>query len=267
MFLENFVTNVNLFFLILVRIFAMLAVSPLFSSEAIPDVARAGLAFFTAVVIFPWVQAAGYPIPENGLAYLGLLVGEVLLGLLQGFFLVLIFSVFQMAGQFFAQQMGFSASEVYDPLAQVELPVLGQFLNLIAMMVFISIGGLHQIFLVNVWESFKALKAVDFIGHQGFVNQELIGALAMMFQKSFLLSLPVFGVLLLVSVTLGLIGKAAPQMNLMMMGFPISIGLGFTLMILGMPFLIEAFSAVINGGFNELAQMMDRMKPPPGVIR
>jgi flagellar biosynthetic protein FliR len=260
-FLDQIVTNANLFFLILVRVFAMLAVAPLFSSESVPDIVRVGLAFFTAIVIFPWVNAAGYPIPENGLAYVGILIGELLLGLLQGFFLVMVFSVFQMAGQYIAQQMGFTASEVYDPLAQVEQPVLGQFLNLSAMLVFLSAGGFQQVFLTNVWASFHALRAVDFLAQPEFVSNHLIAALSNLFARSFLLSLPVFGVLLLTTISLGLIGKAAPQMNLMMMGFPINIGFGFLVMMAAMPFLVQAFSSVVNDGFDTLQTILNGLSP------
>jgi flagellar biosynthetic protein FliR len=259
LFLDQIVTNANLFFLILVRVFAMLAVAPLFSSEAVPDIVKVGLSFFTAIVIFPWVQAAGYPIPENGLAYVGLLVGEVLLGLLQGFFLTMVYSVFQMAGQYIAQQMGFSASEVYDPLAQVEQPVMGQFLNLSAMLVFLTAGGFQQVFLTNVWASFHALRAVDFFTHPDFISHQLIASLADLFGRSFLLSLPVFGVLFLTTISLGIVGKAAPQMNLMMMGFPINIGFGFILLMASMPFLVQAFSAVVNDGFDTLRELFRQL--------
>jgi len=260
-FFEQILNNANLFFLILVRVFAMLAVAPLFSSESVPDVVRVGLAFFTSIVVFPWVEVAGYPIPENGLAYVGLLFGELLLGLLQGFFLVMVYSVFQMAGQYMAQQMGFNASEVYDPLAQVEQPVLGQFLNLAAMLVFLTAGGFQEVFLTNVWASFHSLRAVDFLTHPDFVSQHLISSLSELFGRSFLLSLPIFGVLLLTTVALGLIGKAAPQMNLMMMGFPINIGFGFMVMIASMPFLVQAFSAVIDGGFGSLRELFNGLSP------
>jgi flagellar biosynthetic protein FliR len=260
-FLDAIYHNANLFFLILVRVFSMIAVAPLFSAESVPDIVRVGLAFFVSIVIFPWVQTAGYPIPENGLAYVGLLIGEALIGLLQGFFLTMVYSVFQMAGQYIAQQMGFNASEVYDPLAQVEQPVLGQFVNLSAMLVFLTAGGFQQVFLTNVWASFHALRAADFFTHPDFISNQLIGSLSELFQRSFLLSLPVFGVLLLTTISLGLVGKAAPQMNLMMMGFPINIGLGFFLMIAAMPFLVQAFSAVVDNGFDTLRDLFHQLNP------
>lgn len=262
MFIENLADNANLFFLILVRVFAMLAVAPLFSSDSIPDVVRAGLAFFTAIVVFPWIQAAGYPIPADGLMYLGLLVGEALLGILMGFFLVLVFSVFQMIGDFFSLQMGFSASEVYDPLAMIEIPIVGQFLNLIAMFVFLSIQGFQQIFMVNVFQSFRGLRAVDFLIHPNFISDKLIVALGQMFQHAFLIALPVFGTLLIVSLVLGLLGKAAPQMNLMMMGFPISISVGFIMIVVSMPFLVQAFAGVVNHAFRDLGGLIDALAPP-----
>ena len=81
----------------------------------------------------------------------GLLVlGEVGIGLLIGFLLNLIFSAFQLAGQFFSLQMGFSASEVFDPLSQVEIPLMGEFLNLIAMLVFLTTSGMSKFLLVGV---------------------------------------------------------------------------------------------------------------------
>ncbi len=70
--------------------------------------------------------------------YVLVVAGEVLIGLTLGFLLSMIFAVFQTAGQFFSLQMGFGASEVFDPLAQVELPLMGELLNLVALLVFIS---------------------------------------------------------------------------------------------------------------------------------
>jgi len=260
-FLDQILTNANLFFLILVRVFAMISVAPLFSSDAVPGIVRIGLSFFVGIAIFPWVQASGYPLPDSALGYVGILVGELLIGLLQGFFLVMVYSVFQMAGGYIAQQMGFNASEVFDPLAQVEQPVLGQFLNLSAMAVFLTAGGFQQIFLTNVWASFHALRATDFFARPDFISQHLVSDLSSLFARSFLLSLPILGVLLLSTISLGVIGKAAPQMNLMMMGFPINIGLGFLVMMAAMPFLVQAFSSVVDNGYSSLQDLFLQLSP------
>ena len=89
----------------------------------------------------------------------GLLVlGEVGIGLLIGFLLNLIFVAFQLAGEFFSLQMGFSASMVFDPQSQVEIPLMGEFLNLIAMLVFITTAGMSKFLLVGVQRSFQYLR-------------------------------------------------------------------------------------------------------------
>ncbi len=160
---EQIAANAQLFFLIFARVFGLIRIAPLLSSTAIPSTVRTGLAFFVAAVVFPWVSADGYPIPENGTLYALLLAGELMVGIVIGFFLLLVFSAFQLAGQFFSLQMGFGASEVFDPLSQVEIPVVGQFLNLIAMFIFIVIQGFSRIFLTGVYRSFQAMRAVDLV--------------------------------------------------------------------------------------------------------
>ena len=102
----------------------MLQVAPLFSSSALPQVAKIGFSLFIAAVIFPVVVAEGYVLPNSPLQYLFLLLGEVLIGIIIGFFLVVVYASFQVAGQFFSLQMGFGASQVFDPLAQIEIPLL-----------------------------------------------------------------------------------------------------------------------------------------------
>ena len=73
------------------------------------------------------------------------MIGEALIGVITGFFINMIFSTFSSAGQFFSYQMGFGASEVYDALAQIENPLLGQYLNLIAMLVFLQINSFQTL--------------------------------------------------------------------------------------------------------------------------
>ena len=115
--------------MIFVRVVAIVEISPLLSSGSIPQAAKIGLALFTTLIIFPWVKALGYPIPENIVDYFLVVVGEALVGIIIGFFLALIYMVFQVGGEFFAFQMGFGASSVFDPLAQVEVPLIGQYLK------------------------------------------------------------------------------------------------------------------------------------------
>jgi flagellar biosynthetic protein FliR len=171
MFWTELSAQAAVFFLIFARVFALLSVAPLFSSSSLPRIGRIALVLLTSVLILPWINPAeitsldieianftalGLPpadaaVAEFGLGYVALLIGEALIGIIQGFFLQLINAAFQTAGQFFSTQMGFGASSVYDPLAQEEVPLMGQFFNLVAMLVFLLIEGFQKVFSPVSW--------------------------------------------------------------------------------------------------------------------
>jgi flagellar biosynthetic protein FliR len=246
----------NLFLLVAVRTLAMIEVAPLLSGAGVPQVAKVGLAGFAAAAVFPAVKAAGYPIPDDGAAYALLVVGEAMIGLMMGFFLSIVYAAFVTAGQFFSLQIGFGATESYDPLAEIEIPLMGQFLNLIAMFVFVSTQGFQKLFLIGVQGSFKAMRAIDLVTRKDDIVGFLVRATGALFQQSLVLSMPVLGTLFVLSVALGLLSKAAPQMNLLTEGLPISLGVTYIILIAALPFMMEAFARLIAAGFSDLALLL-----------
>ena len=252
MFLESLAQNSQLYLLIFVRVFALLAVAPITSSSGIPAIVRAALSLFTTVAVFPMVHEAGYAIPESGLMFAGLLAGEMAIGILTGFFLQLIYAVFLMAGQFFSLQIGFSASVVFDPVAQEEIPIIGQFLNYFAMFVFLAANGFYKLFYIGVFRSFQNVNAYSFLSHKEHIYTMTFSAIGMLFQQALIISMPILGSLFLVSVSMGLLAKAAPQMNLLMMGFPVAITVAFFIILLSVPYLVSAFSSLIDEKFYQI---------------
>jgi flagellar biosynthetic protein FliR len=249
-------TDWNLFLLIAARTLAMIEVAPLLSGAGVPQVAKIGLAGFAAAAVFPAVKAAGYAIPDDGAAYALLLAGEAMIGLMMGFFLSIVYSAFITAGQYFSLQIGFGATEVYDPLAEIEIPLMGQFLNLIAMFVFVSTQGFQKLFLIGVQGSFKAMRAVDFAARREDIVSFLLRSTGALFQQALILSMPVLGTLFVLTIALGLLSKAAPQMNLLTEGLPISLAVTYVLLIASLPFMMEAFSRLIEAGFSDLARLV-----------
>ena len=251
--------------LILSRVLAMVEIAPLFSSRAIPQPAKIGFSFFVAIVVFPWVKDSGYSLPDTAVDYFLLVLGEVLVGILLGFFLQIIFAAFQVAGQFFSLQMGFGASQVFDPLAQIQIPLMGQFINIMAMFIFLTISGFKKLLLVGVLRSFQAIRAIDLVIGRDYLFSVLLKSLGGLFENALMIAFPVLGTLLLVSVTMGLLAKAAPQMNLLMLGFPIAIGTAFSVLILAMPFIVAAFVRIIEGGFENLARILQALQQGGGI--
>jgi len=254
--LQDMVANSQIYLLVLARIIGLIESAPLLSSESIPQMAKMGLALLIGIIVFPTVLERGYPIPQDGLAYALLVVAEALVGIIMGYFLVLIYAIFQTAGQFFSLQMGFGASEVFDPLAQIELPLMGQFLNNIAMLVLITSLGFQKTLFIGVLRSFESFRAVDLLVKPEFLMKTAISGLSSLFHQALIISLPILGTLFLVTLGMGLLAKAAPQMNLLTLGFPVTIIVAFLLLFLTMPFLIESFSAVIDEGFTILSRII-----------
>jgi len=239
----------RLFLLVFGRVVALLRTAPLTSSTAIPPLSRGGLAFFVALMIHSSAGSLYGPVPQVGLGYALALLAEVALGIIMGLLLQLVFAIFQTAGQMFSFQMGFGASQVYDPLAQIEIPLIGQFLNLVGIGVFLGIGGMVRIFVMGLTGSFSVMKGTDFLASSSFLRDILIGSIGGLFEQSLILAFPILGTLILISVTMGLLAKAAPQMNLLLVGFPLQIGIGFVIMLLATPFIAEKMSNLVDMGF------------------
>jgi len=284
--INNILNYGPVFLLIAVRAFAMIQTAPLLSSEAIPQVAKIALAGMAAFAALPSAEVFAVEGTEAGLAgvtgvgavtvpgpggihlitdlryepfsfrFLLLVIGEAIIGIIIGFFLTVIFSAFTTAGQFFSLQMGFAASAAFDPLAQVENPIIGQFLHLIAMLVFLLVDGFRELFLGGFWRSVQSLSVVGLIEGRETVVGMLAAGLPRLFLDAIVISLPMLGTLFLVSLTTGLISKAAPQINILSEGFPIAIMVGYVVLLVSLPFMVEAFAAVINSSFASIQDLL-----------
>ncbi|GHV85638.1 flagellar biosynthetic protein FliR [Spirochaetia bacterium] len=249
--IREILASAPLFLLLAARALALIETAPLLSSEANPQVARVALAGFAAYAAFPSAQA----IDTAGLelfsfSFILLLIGEAIIGIIMGFFITMIFSAFSTAGQFFSLPMGFSASETFDPLSQTENPLMGQYLNLVAMLVFLSLNGFNELFLGGFWRSVQSINVAALASGREAVTGMLLAGLSRLFLDAMMISLPIMGTLFLTSLATGLISKAAPQINILTEGFPISITVAFMLILATLPAMVEAFGRVINSGFS-----------------
>jgi len=253
---DQIIQNSQIFLLIVARIAALFLTAPVLSSSSLPGLARGGLILFTSVVLLPMVRTLGYVIPRAGVEFVFLLVMEILIGLLIALLLHLVFAIFQIAGQVFSVQMGFGASTTYDPLAQVEIPLVGQLYYLVGILVFISISGLQKLFFMGLFQSFKAMSGSSLMMYPDFLKGMLISSLGNLFGQAIIIAFPMMSTLLLISLTMGLLAKAAPQMNLLMIGFPIQIMVGFFMILLTAPFLIRKMEIMFDWGFKLIESLI-----------
>ena len=255
--LDEILSQAPVFLLIFARIFAMLLVLPMFSMRSASRIAKVALAGYMAFFIFGTCDLSYYLpyIAQDGsfsMEYFLILIGEVLIGIILGFFITMIFSAFSTAGQFLAFQMGFSAASSYDSLSQVENPLMGQFFNLIAMLVFMQTHWFQKLFLQGLVTSFSSLNAISIVQSTESIVKFVISGLSSLFVDALVISLPVMGSLFLISICTGLLTKAAPQMNLLSEGFPIMIMLAFVIIAFILPDMIDFFVRSFEKGVADL---------------
>ncbi|MDR2516092.1 MAG: flagellar biosynthetic protein FliR [Spirochaetaceae bacterium] len=247
------------FLLVAVRALAMIETAPLLSSESVPQTAKIALAGFAAYAVFPSALMYGSVLSFSTLSFVFLALGEAIIGIITGFYLTIIFSAFSTAGQFFSLQMGFGASETFDPLSQVENPLMGQYLNLVAMLIFLVLGGFNTLFLGGFQRSIESVNVFALIQGREHVTGMLLAGLSRLFLDAIVISMPILGTLFLTSLATGLISKAAPQINLLSEGFPISITTAFLLLAVTMPFMVEAFGRIIDSGWEAIETLYARI--------
>lgn len=248
------------FLLVFARCFALLMTLPLFSMRSTPRIAKVALAGYLAYFIFfnvDFTQYVQYLGPDGvaSLYFLLLVAGEAIIGVIMGFFVTIIFSAFSSAGQFIAFQMGLGAASAYDSLSQVENPLMGQFFNLVAMLVFMQTNWFQKLFLGALQTSFKSLSAFGLVYARENIVTFMLKGLTNLFSDALIISLPIMGTLILITLCTGLLTKAAPQMNLLSEGFPIMILVSYYLIATFIPDMINFFGKAFNSGFADLQNL------------
>lgn len=219
---EFILNKAPLFLLVVGRVGGLIFTTPLLSTKAVSRIVKIALAGFVAFLCLPYYPVLAYK-DVFSFHYLLLLLGEVLIGILTGFYVLMIFSTFSTAGQFFTYQMGFGASGVYDTLSQIENPLMGQYFNFIAAIIFLQIKGFQKLFFVGIVESIQKVNCFIFLKGEKPILSLLFNSMGVLFLNAMVMSIPIMGTLILIHVTMGLLTKAAPQMNLLSEGFPITI--------------------------------------------
>lgn len=238
-----------IFLLIFIRLVGITITSPIFSSSIIPPAVIIGLMFLVAIILFPFAsESLKISVPIDTWSYILLLGNELFIGFSIGLFISIIFTTFQVAGEFFSYQMGLGISEVLDPLSEVEVPVISQVFQVFAMLIFISINGMEYEILV-LRKSFELVRYVDFSTKVSALMPQVIVLFRDLFLISLQIAIPIIVTLLILNITLGIISKFAPQVNIFMVGINIQVIIGFILILLYIPFFSTFASNLFNNIF------------------
>ncbi len=237
------------FFLALVRAVSLMVAAPAFGHRGMPVLARVGLAASIAFLVSPGLSRE---LPLEG--FLLQVAQEALIGLLLGLAVSFAFAAVQMGAAMLAVQMGLSLGGVLDPSFAGQGSVVERFYGLLATVVFFAIDGHHQM-LLGLSQSFQ-LVPVGTVEFPQLSVEGLIGLSGGVFVSALRIALPLAGTLALVDAGLGILGRAVPQFNLLLLGMPLKMLLGLVLMIVTMPLVVGAVSKVAEGGMTGMLQML-----------
>lgn len=229
-----------------VRITALMAVAPLLSSRSIPIRVKVLFALLVTFAVAPTLPTM--PLVDiftwRGLV---VMVQQILIGVAMGTVFVIIFQALVMAGQLVAMGMGLAFSTMVDPNTGSQSPVISQFYTLIATTLFVVLDG-HILLIQLVVDSFRTLPlGVDPLSSESFYAVAKFGA--HIFSGGVLISLPILTALLLINISMGVMTKAAPQLNVFSIGFAITLLVGFVLLSLNLPQLLPQFQMLIDTAF------------------
>ena len=226
-----------------VRIGACFMVAPIFSAQFVPARLRVLLAVVLAFMISPLVAeptgVALFSIPGFIIT-----VQQVLIGAALGFCMEILFDAVTMGGQLLANSMGLSFAFNIDPVHGASTPALGQFYSLLVTLTFLALNG-HLILIETLMDGFRTLPVgATGLGSDGMWTVVMWGS--QIFSGALAVALPGITALLIVNVAFGVMSRAAPQLNLFAVGFPITLVFGLVIVLAGLPSVQSSFTRLME---------------------
>lgn len=216
------------------RVLGLLLAEPVFGNRSVPIAAKVGLALLVTLVLAPVLPAMPAVEPASAAGVL-IAIQQLVIGLAMGFAIRIALTAAETAGQLAGLQMGLGFAVFFDPQTSAQTAVVGQFVGLFAILVFLAMNG-HALVLMVLAESFRqlpvALAPLDPLGWRVLVEWG-----AIIFSAGLLISLPVVAALLIANLAVGIMTRAAPQLNIFAVGFPVTLMTGFVALYLAVPFV------------------------------
>ena len=241
--------SVNNFILPFTRIAALFSVAPVIGGPFIPLRIKVAIATVITIFALPLLKTTNAIelFTLEGAIHIGM---QLLIGLLMGFILRLVFGALIIAGENIAITMGLGFAQITDPVNGVSVPVVSQFLTVAATLIFLAFDG-HLALINMVLNSFIYLP----IG-SSILQPDVFWSVAVwasnMFSGALAVAIPAVTALLITNTALALMTRAAPQLNIFSVGFPITILLGLTVIALTLPSMTTVFQKLLFSAFDQI---------------
>ena len=234
----------------------MVLTVPVFDSKNIPVIFKAGLTISICIILFP-VLDLNTPVITDVITFGIAVTGEVILGVIIGLSVKMIFAGVQLAGNLAGFQMGFMIANVIDPVTKSQVPIIAQFYYFLAILIFLTINA-HHWFIRALVESFLLVPPMDFQFTSSLMDH-VLRLSGNMFVISIKVGAPVIAVLLLTSISFGLISRTVPQMHIFIVAMPFKIAIGMSIIIISLPYFVSFITKIFNGLGNDILLLLKVM--------
>jgi len=245
----------------LTRILGLVASAPVFGNTGVPIMVKVIVGGLLASIVAPTLP----PVPAiDPTSWAGLLIlaQEFLIGTAMGFAMRLVFAAIEFSGEVASQTMGLSFASFFDPNTSARTSAISQFLALIATLAFLATNA-HLVLVEALVESFYTLP-ISATPLSLAAPLEMVRWGGRIFSAGLQIALPIVATLLVTNIALAILTRAAPQLNLFGIGFPITLGAGFLVISLTLPYLNTPLQNLFNQGI-EASRRIPRAAVQPAV--
>lgn len=235
--------NLPVFVLVFFRTAGILVFAPIYKDESLPIQLKVGLSMLVAFVIYPTIDTSAVTLPTTFWHFIIIIIKETILGVIIGYAANIVFSAFLMGGDLIGRQMGLDIGSVVDPQLETESTSISVFYYIIAALVFLSLNG-HHWFIKAISISYSSLP-IGQMNYSTVTVSKVTNLFRTFFTAGVSLAAPCLVILMLALMALGLTARVAPQVNVFLLAFPIKILLGFGVIILSLPFLMQTIRVLL----------------------
>jgi len=232
------------FILVFLRISTFFIIVPIFFPKGTPNTVKMAFTAITAFILLPMVNYTNVSIINNNYALVASIAGEITTGLTLGFITNLCFFSIRMAGQLIDFQMGLSMINIFDPSSGSSTTLLEHLLYWTSLVMFLTIDG-HHILFQAIAESFNIIGLGKFILSNASI-MIVIKAFIEFFAIGLKIAIPIILIVLITDITLGLVSRTVPQLNVMVLGLPIKILVGLTTVAFALPLILKTIMISFN---------------------
>jgi flagellar biosynthetic protein FliR len=245
--------KLEVFLLVLARTAGIFTVAPIFGANQVPMQVKLGIALALAIVFTPLCRVA--QLPATDVFPMALLIAsQALVGLVIGFVAMLVFTAVQIAGEFIDLQAGFAFATMLDPVNGAQTAVASRFYHLLVGLLFFATNA-HHIMIKGLADSFDLIP-ISQIALNAAVAGGIVDVFAGLFAVAIRIAMPVVAAVFLADLAMAIMSRAVPQMNILIVGLPLKLGVGMVGMLIALPVLASSSQGLFSNMYGQTGSIL-----------